>query len=588
MNSWSLVNTPSHRWFKIEHKTSNSSHIVSINAANVVVDSSSSHDTNSSFILAKGDSAASGHFFRPDDAHVLVDVEQECDVKVTLPDNDVIGSSHTGQLPNLPNLPLLATQASVLPRLASSSLVSLPQLCDHGCQCLLTKDKLTVVKNGNFILQDGIGIPVMTGVRNQHDRLWDIPFQKQTPVINTINHTTSNPFHVDHISPANLTSIIKFFQQKEAPSSNPISSFPPPNKKMNVIIRKRQLKQDLARFLHGALFSPRHSTLIKAIKNNFLSTFPGLTESLVKKHLPVSLATEMGHLKQERQHLQSTSITLPPDADHFPLQEQKTNDIICALTTYSEKEVAAADLTGRFPYRSSRGNQYVMVMYHYDSNVIWGVPLQKRTAADIVDAWESLIKKFVKGGFKPNLFIFDNEFSGEFRAVVENKNITLQLVTPHMHRNNPAERAIQTWKDHFLTGLASTHPDFPMHEWDRLIQQANVSLNLLRASRVHPQLSAYTSLFGNFNYNRTPIAPPGTKVVYHNKPSNRPSWGFHGEQGWYIGPALDHYRNIMVYFPKTRAERPTDTVTFLPHFISIPSISMQDHLLQAVDDIVSL
>ena len=297
MNSWSLVNTPSHRWFKIEHKTSNSSHIVSINAANVVVDSSSSHDTNSSFILAKGDSAASGHFFRPDDAHVLVDVEQECDVKVTLPDNDVIGSSHTGQLPNLPNLPLLATQASVLPRLASSSLVSLPQLCDHGCQCLLTKDKLTVVKNGKFILQDGIGIPVMTGVRNQHDRLWDIPFQKQTPVINAINHTTSNPFHVDHISPANLTSIIKLFQQKEAPSSNPISSFPPPNKKMNVIIRKRQLKQDLARFLHGALFSPRHSTLIKAIKNNFLSTFPGLTESLVQKHLPISLATELGHLK---------------------------------------------------------------------------------------------------------------------------------------------------------------------------------------------------------------------------------------------------------------------------------------------------
>ena len=127
-----------------------------------------------------------------------------------------------------------------------------------------------------------------------------------------------------------------------------------------------------------------------------------------------------------------------------------------------------------------------------------------------------------------------------------------------------------------------------MHEWDRLIKQANVSLNLLRASRVHPQLSAYTSLFGNFNYNRTPIAPPGTKVVYHNKPSNRPSWGFHGEQGWYIGPALDHYRNILVYFPKTRAEKTTDTVTFLPHSIPIPSISMQDYLLQAVDDIVSL
>ena len=102
---------------------------------------------------------------------------------------------------------------------------------------------------------------------------------------------------------------------------------------------------------------------------------------------------------------------------------------------------------------------------------------------------------------------------------MENKNITLQLVTPHMHRNNPTEREIQTWKDHFLAGLASVHQGFCMRERDRLIEQCNISLNLLRASRVHPHISAYASLFGTFDYNRTPMAPPGTKVVFHNKPS---------------------------------------------------------------------
>ena len=124
-----------------------------------------------------------------------------------------------------------------------------------------------------------------------------------------------------------------------------------------------------------------------------------------------------------------------------------------------------------------------------------------------------------------------------------------------MHRTNPAERAIQTWKDHFLAGLASTHPDFPMKEWDRLILQSNISLNLLRASRVHPQISAYASLFGNFDYTRTPMAPLGTKLIFHNKTSQHPSWGFHGQEGWCIGPALDHYRNIMAYFPETRSEK---------------------------------
>ena len=71
-----------------------------------------------------------------------------------------------------------------------------------------------------------------------------------------------------------------------------------------------------------------------------------------------------------------------------------------------------------------------------------------------------------------------------------------------MHHNNPAERSIQTWKDHFLAGLASIHPDFPMTKWDRLINQCNITLNLLRASRIHPHLSAYAGLFGNFDFTK--------------------------------------------------------------------------------------
>ena len=119
-----------------------------------------------------------------------------------------------------------------------------------------------------------------------------------------------------------------------------------------------------------------------------------------------------------------------------------------------------------------------------------------------------------------------------------------------MHQNDPAERAIQTWKDHFLAGFASVHLDFPMAEWDRLIPQSNLTLNLLRSSRAHRHLSAYSNLFDNFDFLRTPLAPPGTKVIFHNKPSQRASGAFHGQEGWYIGPTLDHYRNITAFFPK--------------------------------------
>ena len=258
------------------------------------------------------------------------------------------------------------------------------------------------------------------------------------------------------------------------------------------------------------------------------------------------------------------------------------------LCKYKEKDLTAADLTGRFPYQSSRGNNYVMVMYHYDCNVIWGEPLKKRTASEIVKCFHLLNKQFSTRGYKPNLFVFDNEFSSDFKAALKNEHIALQLVTPHMHRNNPAERAIQTWKDHFLAGLASIHLNFPMNECDCLIPQANITLNLLRASRIHPHLSAYASLFGQFDFNRTPLAPPGTKIVIHLKPNQRPSWGFHGQEGWYIGPAMDHYRNITGYFPKEHCEKCTDTVTFVPHDIPIPSFTVEDYLLQAVDDIISI
>ena len=78
-----------------------------------------------------------------------------------------------------------------------------------------------------------------------------------------------------------------------------------------------------------------------------------------------------------------------------------------------------------------------------------------------------------------------------------NKKVVYQLVPPHHHRNNLAERAIQTWKNHFKAGLATVDPNFPLSEWDRSIDQANITLNLLRVSRSNPRLSAYAYPFGN-------------------------------------------------------------------------------------------
>jgi hypothetical protein len=75
------------------------------------------------------------------------------------------------------------------------------------------------------------------------------------------------------------------------------------------------------------------------------------------------------------------------------------------------------------------------------------------------------------------------------------------------------QKAIRTFKEHFKAGLAIVDPDSPAHLWDRLFPQAEITFNLLRASRIHSQLSAAAHYHGLINYNRTTFGPPGCNII---------------------------------------------------------------------------
>ena len=63
---------------------------------------------------------------------------------------------------------------------------------------------------------------------------------------------------------------------------------------------------ELQAYHHASLCGPTVATLINAIKNNRLTTFPDLTATAVRRHLPKSIQTSMGHLHQYRQGIRST------------------------------------------------------------------------------------------------------------------------------------------------------------------------------------------------------------------------------------------------------------------------------------------
>jgi hypothetical protein len=121
--------------------------------------------------------------------------------------------------------------------------------------------------------------------------------------------------------------------------------------------------------------------------------------------------------------------------------------------------------------------------------------------------------------------------------------------------------------------------------WDRIFPQAVITLNMLRTSRINPKLSAATHLFGQYDFNRSPIAPPGTRIIAHEKPGRRRTWAPHGEDGWYIGPALEHYRCYTVYITKTRSNRIVETVNFFPHKFKLPFPSSSELETQAAADL---
>jgi hypothetical protein len=245
-------------------------------------------------------------------------------------------------------------------------------------------------------------------------------------------------------------------------------------------------KQQLIKYYHAACFSPVQSTWIKAIKRGAFKSWHGLTVDAVKKHFTKAMSTTLGHMHQTRQGIRSTQPTID-ETSLVHRQEERTNHVYMAIVHPQDpKGNIYTDLCGRFPILSSRGNQYIFVLYDYDSNAILARAMKNRTDKEMSRVFSELADTLADRGFKPQYHFLDNECSAALKREITKQSITYQLAPPGMHRQNNAERAIQTFKNHFVAGLCTVDTSFPLQLWCRMLQQATVTLNLLRPSRLHP------------------------------------------------------------------------------------------------------
>jgi hypothetical protein len=164
--------------------------------------------------------------------------------------------------------------------------------------------------------------------------------------------------------------------------------------------------------------------------------------------------------------------------------------------------------------------------------------MKSRSASEWVKAYDLIHQELISKGFKPKLQTLDNEASSALKHFFTAHDVEYRLVPPHCNRLNDAERAIRTFKEHFVAGLASVDPYFPLHLWYIILPQAEITLNLLRTSRQHPQLSTAAHYHGLIDYNKKAFDPPGCNIIAHEKPANRRTLAPHGQHSCSSGPAM--------------------------------------------------
>jgi hypothetical protein len=157
------------------------------------------------------------------------------------------------------------------------------------------------------------------------------------------------------------------------------------------------------------------------------------------------------------------------------------------------------DLTGSLPFMSFDGSVCFLVLYHYESNAILATPIAGLDDVSIYQAYKKYFKELTDKGFKPKLNIMDNQATKHIKKILTDNDCQLQIVEPHNHRINAAERAIQTFKAAFIATLATTDSNFPLQLWDRLTPQVQNTLNMLPASRIDPTKLAYEILYGPYD-----------------------------------------------------------------------------------------
>jgi hypothetical protein len=461
---------------------------------------------------ATADSGASGIFLAKKDEDLANDLTANNNKYIQVAEGTIIQSQSSGNL-RLKGLPHVALPVTVYDKLQGSLLGVGPILDSADATAVLTRSDIKFISpNGDTLL---------SGPRDPATGLWNINLD------NDVIATT-------------------------APQSA-LAARPLPMDSVG----------DLIAWWHACFCYPAASTFLRALSGWLKDKIPGVNFDNARRHKDrlKSIISAKGHLNQSRQGARSTRDIAP-----IPRRRTCKDNIIVHMQHREERnDMDIAHLLV---------DKYLMFFYSSGSNYIHIELFDSRSESHVLQAYKQGMAFFMKKGLKPNVQRLDNEpafLTDAFQQFQTENDISADRVPPGQHRRNKAERAIETGKHHIIAALAGTDPHFPLKGVKHMMPQIELTLNLLRQSRKDPSISAWEHVHGTYDFNAWPLGPLGCRVLCHEKPDDRPTWGVHGKEGFYVGPTLKHYRCYEVLISATSRVRTTDTLSWHPDTLSTKS-----------------
>ncbi len=264
-----------------------------------------------------------------------------------------------------------AKDVHIVPRIECTSLLSIPKFVEANYIAIFDKDEVNIY-NANKKIITVSRSAILCGWQCKQTKLWRVPLTKIVKNENT-DTVLCNQCPTEFLPDR-----------------------PPPVEAINNVY-KLKTQPKLVQYYHAATGFPTKPSWLKAIKSKQYPSWLGLTWEATNKHFPESEETSKDHGRKTRSSLRSTKTSATRDSDkdetnettHPPYPHSKQKEAIIQTFDLNDEaeRLMYTNQTGRFPKKSSRGNQYMMVLIEIDSNAILVEAMKNQTAVKMIRAY---------------------------------------------------------------------------------------------------------------------------------------------------------------------------------------------------------